>query len=293
LRAHLEHGEQTHMINNSNSTPASSYINYNGYHSEVVSTPSPPSHLLYYLANTNNIIVECPSSNDVIFRRGKPMNIHSGNVKFQNVIESYIYEHSIDPNTPLLRRKEIEIEILNEVLKPKKNNGSGRGDSGGRFLTWNIEKKWWVVIHSEDEIQLKIYHAFLGFRKKMLKAQQQQQKVQTVTNLNSIFERQQDGQKKKWHNKNKNKNCGCCSDCGLYCGSDDNNSKGCSIMPSLPSFSTVMIEPSLPAAVINIGNNKSSDCGYFFSTDDGSYACADFSYNTTTLASREITTQKK
>jgi hypothetical protein len=268
LRTYLEHEEQTHVINNNNSTPASSDINNSGYDSDVVSTPSPPSHLLYYLANTNDIIVECPLSNDVIFRRGKIMNLHSGNEKFQDLIESYIYEHSIDPNTPLSRRKEIEIEILNEVLKPKNNNYCGGGESGGRFLTWNMKKKWWVVIHSEDEIQFKIYHAFIGYRKKMLRAQQQQQqqqKVQTKTNLNSIFERQQDGQKKKPYVNNKHK-VRSCSDCDLYCGSDDNSSNGCRIVPSLSS-----------TTMINIGNNI-SDSGYFFSTDDGSYACADFSY---------------
>ena len=45
-----------------------------------------------------NSIVECPGSNDVIFRRGKSMNYHSGNVKFQNMIESQ-FQHYSDPNT--------------------------------------------------------------------------------------------------------------------------------------------------------------------------------------------------
>ena len=35
-----------------------------------------------------NSIVECPGSNDVVFRMGRSMNYHPGNVKFQNIIES-------------------------------------------------------------------------------------------------------------------------------------------------------------------------------------------------------------
>ena len=45
-----------------------------------------------------NSIVECPGSKDVVFRRGKSMNYHSGNVKFQNMIESQ-FQHYSDPNT--------------------------------------------------------------------------------------------------------------------------------------------------------------------------------------------------
>jgi hypothetical protein len=252
LRTHLEHEEQTQMINNNQSTPASDN-NVGRSDSEVVSTLKLQSGLHYYLANTDDIIVECPLSNDVLFRMGKTMNFHLGNVYFQSLIKSRIYEHSIDPNTTRLRRTEIEFEIFNEVL------GCGGGESG-RFLTWDINKKWWLVIHSDNEIRLKIYHAFIGFRKRMTKTQQQQQEVQTKTNLNSIFEQQQDGQKKKRYNNNTNSSC--CSDNGLYCGCDGNNN-GCNIMPCSPPMNH------------NGNNNDNNACGYFFSTDDGSYAYVD------------------
>ncbi|MGK3753049.1 MAG: hypothetical protein ACI8RD_005356, partial [Bacillariaceae sp.] len=205
------------------------------------------------VVSTTNNIVECPLSNDVIFRRGKTMNVHSGNVKFQNLIESHIYEHSIDLNTPPLRRAEIEIELMNEVQIHKQG-------VSGRFLTWNIEKKWWSIIHSEDEIQSKIHYAFRDFRRKMLKKQQHQQKVRTVTNLNSLFEGQQDGQKKTYNN---NKNS--CSDYGLHCGGSDDNNNVCNITPCLLPISTK----------INSENDNNNACGHFFSTEDGSYAYLD------------------
>ena len=226
LRKNLEYQEQiqARTINNDNNIsipPASDDSNVGKYDFEVVSTA--------------NNIVECPLSNDVIFRRGKTMNYHLGNAKFQDLIESHIYEHSIDSDTSLLRRTEIEVDVFIEVVR-----GGGNSDSG-RFLTWNVEKKWWMVMQSDDEIQKKIYNAFRDFRLKMLKVQQPQQKVQTITKLNSFFEQQQDGQKKKRHNSNNNDKDG--SDCSRSDCGDENN--GCNA------------------------------CGYFFSTDDGSYVNLD------------------
>jgi hypothetical protein len=264
LRTHLEHEEITHMIKDNKST------NMGTYDSGVVSTPSPQSHLLYYLANTNNII-ECPLSNDVLFRRSKTMNFHSGNVNFQNLIESRIYEHSIDLNTPPVRQTEIEIEVFNEVLKPIKNNGSFGGGDSGRFLTWDIKKQWWLVIHSDNEIQIKIHYAFRDFRKKMLRSQQ---KVQTGTNLNSLIERQ-DGQKKIRYNNNvsdnDNKNSSSISGSDISDSGDEND--GCNIENSTTCGNFFATDDGDENDGCNIGKNIA--CGYFFSTDDGSFTYLD------------------
>jgi hypothetical protein len=258
LRKHLEREEQIQMINNNKSATLCSSDCDNGYDYEVASTSSSSqssqSHLLY-VANANNI-VECPLSTDVVFRRGKTMKFHVGNVNFQNLIESRMYEHTIDVNASPLRRTEIEIELMNEVRKKlEKTNGC----DSGRFLTWNREESWWSVMQSDDEIQKKIHYAFRDCRKKMLKTQQQQQKVQTITNLNSLFVRQ-DGQKKKRYNNSNNntKDRSSISACGgNYNGnsseSDDNNQ---CIIPT--PF-----------------NNSNNACGYFFSTDDGAYTNLD------------------
>jgi hypothetical protein len=300
LRTHLECEKQKSYSSDSDNSNSGG-----GYDSGGVSTTS---SAITTTTTTIHDIVECPLSNDVIFRRGKTMNVHPGNVKFQNLIESRIYEHSIDLNTPPLRRTEIEIELMNEVQIPEQG-------VSGRFLTWNIEKKWWLVIRSDDEKQKKIHYAFRDFQKKMLKTkqqqqkvqttpnsnslfvrqdgqkkkmyitnkrdndienrsssednafrdfqktmlktkqqqQQQQQKVQTTTHLNSLFEGQQDGQKKKLYIKNKRDNV-----IENRSSSEDNNNNGCAnANPFFPSMD-------------NNGNNKT--CGFFFSTDDSSYA---------------------
>jgi len=121
-------------------------------------------------------IVECPASNDVLFRRGRAMNYHPGNVKFLNLIESRIHEHTFDETTTPFRRTVIEKELMQQIR-----------DSGGRFVKWDIDKGWWVdmTIAKDDgtaidasreidrEIQSKIHYAFRDFRKKMMKTRQQ------------------------------------------------------------------------------------------------------------------------
>ena len=84
-----------------------------------------------------NCIVECPGSNDVVFRRGKSLNYHPGNVKFQNMIESQFQHHS-DPNTTQARKEAIEIKVIQNVKK-----------DGGRFLKWDSDKGWWINMSVE------------------------------------------------------------------------------------------------------------------------------------------------
>lgn len=146
-------------------------------------------------------IVECPGSHDVIFRRGKSMSYHPGNVKFFNLIESRIHEHTLDPKTTQARRMAIEKELIQQIR-----------DDGGRFLRWEIDKCWWVDMSSgtddanDKEIRSKIHYAFRDFRKKMMK----KQKVIVNTSSTYAFERQ-DGQKRKRYNNDANTT----DDCGI------------------------------------------------------------------------------
>ena len=122
------------------------------------------------------------------------MNYHPGNVKFLNLIESNIQEHTLDTTTTQTRRMAIEESIMRQVRH-----------GGGRFLTWDIENSWWVDMSKENskahleinkEIQRKIHYAFRDFRKKLLKTQQ---KLVVSTSWTYAFERQ-DGQKRKRYN---------------------------------------------------------------------------------------------
>ena len=84
-----------------------------------------------------NNIVECPGSNDVVFRMGKTMNYHTGNNKFQNLIESQLQYYS-EPSTTKAEKDAIEIEIIQKIRK-----------DGGRFLKWESDKGWWINMSVE------------------------------------------------------------------------------------------------------------------------------------------------
>ena len=280
LRMHLEREEQVaaqkmmiHNKNNNNKKSISClYSSDSSDNGSGSSGGSGGGDYFAKIPNTKNTIVECPLSNDVIFRRGKAMqNIHLGNLKFQNLIEAHMYEHTIDLDTSPLRRIEIEIELMNEVRKKIETTN---GCDSGRFLTWDVEKSWWLVMQSDDEIQKKIHYAFRDFRKKMLKQQQQQKKVQRISssNLNSIFVRQDGRQKKKRCNDsgsaNNNNTGNSCS--GSSSGGDNYNGNS-----SDSDDNNNICNIPMPCSLPSTNNNNNGACGYFFSTDDGSYTNLD------------------
>ena len=82
-------------------------------------------------------VVECPGSNDVVFRREKTMNYHPGNVKFQDIIESQ-FQHHFDTNTTQAQKEAMEIEVIQNIKK-----------DGGRFLKWESDKGWWINMSVE------------------------------------------------------------------------------------------------------------------------------------------------
>eukprot|EP00537_Pseudo-nitzschia_pungens_P014741 CAMPEP_0172401532 /NCGR_PEP_ID=MMETSP1061-20121228/50627_1 /TAXON_ID=37318 /ORGANISM="Pseudo-nitzschia pungens, Strain cf. pungens" /LENGTH=564 /DNA_ID=CAMNT_0013135203 /DNA_START=216 /DNA_END=1910 /DNA_ORIENTATION=+ len=177
LRKHVERNEQGWMA--AAGTPYSSDSDSGAVSTEAEASVSTETAMMN--------VVECPLSTDVIFRRGRSLNNHPGNVMFQNLIELRIHEHTIDPNTTQARRQSIEMELIEEV----RNNG-------GRFLKWEIDKSCWVVMglnvttgkktqEIDKEIVSKVHYAFRDFRKKMLKTQQN-----IILNSSSthIFERE-------------------------------------------------------------------------------------------------------
>ena len=146
-------------------------------------------------------IVECPGANDVVFRRGKSMTYHPGNVMFQSLIESRIEEHT---QANQVEKLSIVLSLIQCI----------RDEKGGRFLTWDSKNNWWLNIlaipmsgvHNtqnrlidaqELEIQSKVNYAFRDFKKK-LKTQNNLQIIKSSTNA---F-KHQDGSKQKRHRPN-------------------------------------------------------------------------------------------
>ena len=71
--------------------------------------------------------IECPGSNDVIFKPGKPVRNHPGNVTFRSLIELWSETHERATQT---KKSEIAMRLVDEVLRVR----------GGRFLVWDEPK---------------------------------------------------------------------------------------------------------------------------------------------------------
>jgi len=143
------------------------------------------------------LIVECPGSTDVIFRRGKSMAYHPGNNMFQGLIESRLEEHT---EANQAEKMAIVLSLIQQIEKEK----------GGRFLTWDSKNNLWLDMMTipmsgthnspgglftaqELEIQSKVSYAFRDCRKKLAS----RERLQVSRSSTYAFERQDGAQKKR------------------------------------------------------------------------------------------------
>jgi len=138
----------------------------------------------------NISIIECPRSNDVIFRPGTSMLCHPGNVFFRGLIEAKQDRITVKR----VEKQEVALEIIHEV-----------GQTGGRFLMWD-NGGWWSEMDDIAVIIDKIVISYRDFKTKVKllfqqnkhKQQQgrQRQKEQELDCSTFAFV-QQDGKKRK------------------------------------------------------------------------------------------------
>ena len=86
-------------------------------------------------------IVECPRSNDVVFRPSQSTMCHPGNVMFRSLVESKHYAHDAAAS------REEKIDITKGVIQDIKN-------MGGRFLVWK-KSLCWTELTDETQIYSK------------------------------------------------------------------------------------------------------------------------------------------
>uniref|UniRef100_A0A7S4AGI2 DUF6824 domain-containing protein n=1 Tax=Pseudo-nitzschia australis TaxID=44445 RepID=A0A7S4AGI2_9STRA len=129
---------------------------------------------------TNNVsIIECPRSNDVIFRPGTSMLCHPGNVVFRGMIEAKQNRITVKR----AEKEEVALEIIQEVQQ-----------TGGRFLMWD-NGGWWSELNDVPLISGKISISYRDFKTKvktlvqqeMQKKRRNQQTVQNTDCSTSVF----------------------------------------------------------------------------------------------------------
>jgi hypothetical protein len=129
-------------------------------------------------ANDNSVsIIECPGSNDVVFRSGTSMSCHPGNVRFRYMVES---KHEI----PSLVSQTTQAELAEQLIKEIKF-------LGGRFLKWD-NRGYWTELKDSFQIHTKVALSIRDFKYKT-KAQKNRQTNQSYTYLFQC----QDGNKRK------------------------------------------------------------------------------------------------
>ena len=127
--------------------------------------------------DTSVSIIECPGSNDVVFRSGTSMSCHPGNARFRCLVESKHESPSIVSQTTQAELSEQLIEEIEVV--------------GGRFLKWD-NRGYWTEIKDQLQIHTKVALSIRDFKYKT-KAQRNRQTNESYT---YVFQCQ-DGNKRK------------------------------------------------------------------------------------------------
>jgi hypothetical protein len=122
-------------------------------------------------------IIECPGSNDVVFRSGTSMSCHPGNVRFRCMVES---KHDTPSNVSQTTQAELAEQLIEEIES-----------RGGRFLKWD-NRGYWTELKDRLPIHTKVALAIRDFKYKS-KAQKNRQTHQSYTYLFQC----QDGNKRR------------------------------------------------------------------------------------------------
>jgi hypothetical protein len=112
-------------------------------------------------------MIECPGSSDVVFRPGKLVMNHPGNVAFRSLIESKNSLHEIASQS---KKFAIAKEVVDTMIEFR----------GGRFLVWDENPCCWKAITDPNKQRRKVAIAFRNF-KSYKKAMENRQTVIRTT----------------------------------------------------------------------------------------------------------------
>ena len=118
-------------------------------------------------AGSQESIIECPGSFDVIFRSGTAMACHPGNVRFRCLIESNLENPHVVSH---MTQAELAEQLIEEIEM-----------KGGRFLRWDT-RGYWVEIKDGLQIHTKVSLSIRDYKYKT-KAQRNRQTNQSCTYL--------------------------------------------------------------------------------------------------------------
>ncbi len=117
-------------------------------------------------ADENIPYIDCPGSNDVVFRAGSSMIANPGNVMFRSLVESkvqgLIFNIESVGNVPKKTKEDVAMEIIDEVLQLE----------DARFLWWDNANGCWVKFDDLIQVRSKIAITYRDLKLRILKARQ-------------------------------------------------------------------------------------------------------------------------
>ena len=171
-------GTSTMSVSSFSSTTA-----LEGYINTATNTPS-KELLDVFSPSIIERFVECPSSFDVIFRKGKSYGHHLGNsVFFKNLMESTFHEYR--SYTTQHEKVQLTWRIVHEVVERRK----------GRFLDWDRSHNMWIHITDIQKMREKVAQSYKVYAKQ----QRRFSLASTTNNTTSISSQQQQQQQHNQH----------------------------------------------------------------------------------------------
>jgi hypothetical protein len=121
----------------------------------------------YYDNNNNNnnnantesevILVECPRSYDICFRKGKSFKNNPGNLHFRSLIEE-----THDSHFMMSERKDkfdMTLKIADQIMN------SGSGGQQMRILEWNKKRNAWLLVNDKYAIRQKVANSYKEYKR--------------------------------------------------------------------------------------------------------------------------------
>jgi len=124
---------------------------------------------MYEDGNPSNVsIIECPRSNDVLFRPGTSVSCHPGNVRFRCLLENTT---SPDHAPFKLTQAQMAEQLIQEVES-----------KGGKFLKWD-KRGYWIEIADRMHVHTKVALSIRDFKYKSKMQQSNRQNNESYTYL--------------------------------------------------------------------------------------------------------------
>lgn len=115
-------------------------------------------------------IVECPRSEDVVFKKGPGYRNNPGNMYFRCLIEQEGENHQ---NAEKEEKYQITLRIVSKIE-----------EINGRFLEWSKPEKMWLVNKDRSKIRSKVASSIKQYNRQ--RAQQSQQLKTSIQNATSV-----------------------------------------------------------------------------------------------------------